>query len=165
MCHIFPKRAKRTVHIELYLSVCWHFHRKKKIVYHYDFWLCFSSIEIPTLTKLLWTPLTFPILLSFSLSLSLFFFGPVLNFYPQALKQLFTDVSQRQLFSTYLNIEGNTHAPSSHLISSEKLIVLNYSVPVVRVPPCFCNSNLDHSFLVAPWLPTSCLFPLLHALL
>ena len=60
------------------------------------------------------------------------FIGPVLNFYPQVLN-LSVAASQRHLFAInpFPNTEGYTPAPPSLPISSEKLIALYSTVPVV----------------------------------
>ena len=77
------------------------------------------------------------------------FTGPILDFYPQALN-LIVAVPQTQLFAIYPlpNLEGNSATPPTLSIPSEKPVVLNQGIPVVRfIPPCFRDSNLKLQFL------------------
>ena len=77
------------------------------------------------------------------------FAGLILDFHPQTL-DLIVAVPQTQLFTIYPlpNIEGNAATPPTLSIPSEKPVVLNQGIPVVRfIPPCFRDSNLKLQFL------------------
>ena len=71
------------------------------------------------------------------------FAGPILDFYPQTL-DLIVAVPQTQLFTIYPlpNIEGNSAAPLTLSIPSEKPVVLNQGIAVVGfIPLYFRDSN------------------------
>ena len=77
------------------------------------------------------------------------FAGPIPDSYPQALN-LTVAVPRAQLFAIYPlpNLEGNSATPPTLSIPSEKPVVLNQGIPVVRfIPPCFRDSNLKLQFL------------------